>query len=95
MLPGDQNCKWRGDEVGYSAVHDRLRAAKGPAADRPCCECGWPATAWSYDHLDPDERVDAADPKRMPYSLKLEHFQARCDSCHWRMDHPTGKPTRA
>jgi hypothetical protein len=95
MLPGALNCKWKGDEVGYTAAHDRVRAALGSATHRSCVDCGQPATGWSYDHLDPDERVEPDDPKRKPYSVKLDHYQARCDPCHWRVDHPTGKPTRS
>lgn len=95
ILPGNQNCKWRGSEVGYTAAHDRVRKALGSASEKKCVDCGKPATGWSYDHLDPDERVGTDDPKQMPYSTKAEHYQARCDSCHWHIDHPTGKVTRA
>lgn len=94
MLPGAQNCKWVGDAVSYSAAHDRVRKARGPAGDQKCFDCGEVAMQWSYDHLDPDELVEPDDPKQKPYSAKAEHYQPRCLPCHWRMDHPTGKATR-
>lgn len=95
MLPGPLNCKWRAGPVGYTAAHDRVRAARGSAIGLPCVDCGDPSDGWSYDHDDLDELVEADDPKRKPYSLKPEHYQPRCDACHWHVDHPTGKPTRA
>jgi hypothetical protein len=94
-LPGDQNCKWRGDDVGYGTAHERVRKAFGSATEKPCADCAEPAAEWSYDHRDPDELIEPDDPKRKPYSAKIEHYQPRCLPCHWRMDHPTGKPTRA
>lgn len=93
-LPGAANCKWQGDEIGYTGAHDRVRAARGPATELLCVDCGAAADGWSYDHRDPDERIEPEDPKRKPYSVKPEHYQPRCNACHWKIDHPTGKPTR-
>lgn len=94
-LPGDQNCKWQGDDIGYGTAHERVRAVRGPAHKLRCVDCGQGATSWSYDHLDPDERVDPKDPKRKPYSVNVDRYQPRCPSCHWKIDHPTGKVTRS
>lgn len=92
MLPGELNCKWQGEEIGYTAAHDRVRKAYGSARGHSCVDCNSSADGWSYDHGDPDERKTDAG---IPYSTKLEHYQARCNPCHWKIDHPTGKPTRA
>lgn len=91
MLPGHQNCKWQGDDIGYTAAHDRVKAIHGPADRHPCADCGKPSQNWSYDHTDPDERVRSDG---LPYSVRAEHYQPRCLRCHWRIDHPTGKRTR-
>jgi hypothetical protein len=93
--PGTQNCKWQGDEIGYGRAHERVRAARGPASSQRCADCGQGAENWSYDHRDPDERIEPNDPKRKPYSVKVEHYQPRCGPCHWKVDHPTGKVTRS
>ena len=87
-LPGSQNIKWQGEEIGYTAAHDRVRKARGPARNHKCTDCGKQAHNWSYDHLDPDERIQPGDPKQMPYSAKVEHYQPRCLSCHWKLDRP-------
>jgi hypothetical protein len=44
-------------DVGYTAVHDRLRTDRGQAASQTCIDCGRSAAQWSYDHLDPEERA--------------------------------------
>lgn len=68
--------------VEYSAAHDRVRKAYGPASDYRCVDCGSAAEQWSYDHRDPSERLSATVKGRPPYSLKVEHYQPRCVSCH-------------
>jgi hypothetical protein len=72
--------------VGYTAAHDRVTREHGPARDHACTDCGQPAAQWSYDHADPDERIAEAIKGAPPYSLKLEHYQARCIPCHKRFD---------
>lgn len=94
MLPGERNCKWQHDEIGYTAAHDRVKAKRGSASDHPCADCGKPAVQWAYDHKDSDERVEPDDPKSKPYSVKPEHYRPLCIECHWRVDHPTGRRTR-
>lgn len=94
MLPGSGNAKWLGSQVKYRSAHDRVRKARGLASDYACVDCGGSAIQWSYDHQDPDELIEPDDPKRKPYSANPEHYEPRCRPCHWRKDHPTGKPTR-
>jgi hypothetical protein len=71
---------------GYSTVHWRLSHERGRAAVHPCVDCGSHADDWSYDHADPDELL-SNDPRPLPYSLKLEHYEPRCRPCHLRYDH--------
>lgn len=80
--PGALHPQWQGEDVGYGAVHSRLRKERGRASDHPCVGCGGPADHWSYDHDDPAEK-HASDG---PYSTDLDHYSPRCVSCHKRFD---------
>jgi len=82
-LPGDLNPNWRGDDVGYAAVHRRLRRTRGSASTYPCAQCGKPAYQWSYDHADSAQRTDSLG---LPYSIDLAHYLPRCTPCHKRFD---------
>lgn len=79
---GDRNHMWNPDP-GYSAVHLRLRAVRGVAADHSCVDCGQPADDWSYSNSDPDEYVD--DQGRR-YSTDPEQYVPRCRPCHRQFD---------
>ena len=68
--------------TGYWASHRRVRAARGPAAEHRCAECGAAAVVWSYDGTDPDERRDPSRGCR--YSLDPARYRPRCRSCHQR-----------
>lgn len=78
--------RWQGDAVGYLGLHDRIRAARGPAKSHPCADCGGPSRDWSYDGADPDERYEVVNGYRLAYSLDLGHYAARCVRCHRRHD---------
>jgi len=78
---GPQNPAWRGDVVGYSAVHARLRRTFGPAATQ-LCDCGAPAEQWAYDHSDPAEQ----EAPEGPYSTDLARYRPMCVPCHKRAD---------
>jgi hypothetical protein len=80
---GASNPRWRGDDVGYSAVHSRLRSHRGSAADHSCQQCGGQAAHWAYDHADPAERYD---PAAGPYSTDSDHYVPMCVPCHKRLD---------
>ncbi len=80
---GTFNRWWRGDDVGYYGAHDRVTRAWGaPASAFPCVDCGKPALHWSYDHGDPDERIQTIGNAQCAYSTKVEHYQPRCVPCH-------------
>lgn len=83
VLSGPDNAVWKGDQVGYTALHERVRRARGPARDHSCIDCHQPASEWSYDHLDPNGQVSA---EGFPFSVKIEHYEPRCSSCHYRFD---------
>lgn len=68
--------------LGYSGVHQLLRAQRGSATKHPCVTCGGPAKQWAYLHTDPDQR----ESEWGPYSLDLEHYTAMCVPCHKRFD---------
>lgn len=81
VVSGEDHAWWTGDDATYDAMHQRVRKARGRAAER-VCECGEPARQWSYDRADPDERQSECG----PYSLDVEHYVARCVPCHKRFD---------
>lgn len=81
-LAGENNRFWRGDATSTTGAHRRVRKARGPASDHSCVDCGGTAKEWAYDHKDPEER---AHPQGA-FSLKVEHYQPMCVSCHRRFD---------
>ena len=70
------------EEHGYHAVHFRLTRDRGRAADQLCNDCGLLALHWSYDWEDPNELTD----KGKIYSRNQDHYQPRCQSCHFALD---------
>jgi len=84
--PGVLNPRWNEEGLGYSGAHQRVYRAKGKASAHSCIDCGDRAAHWSYDLLDPDERV--GDEGR--YSIDPEHYVARCVSCHSAFDRANG-----
>lgn len=72
------------DEVTYVLMHRRLKDILGSASRHACVDCSGRAQHWSYDHKCPDERVDPE--LGYAFSLKTEHYQPRCASCHARFD---------
>ena len=81
--PGPTHPLWQGDDVGFSAVHRRLKVTRGRAAQEACVDCDEPASEWSYDHCDPDEQQSPSG----PYSTDLTHYEPRCTACHRKFDH--------
>lgn len=79
---GSTHLQWKGDDVGYFAMHRRLYRVKGRAADHVCVDCGRPAAHWTYDHHDPNEKVS----EHGPFSTDPNHYVPRCVSCHNKLD---------
>lgn len=86
LLRGAASPRWAGAEATYTGVHQRLRTARGPAADHSCTECGAHAAHWSYDHADPEERASELG----AFSVNLDHYVPRCIPCHHRLDGSLG-----
>lgn len=79
---GAESHHWTGDGATYTAMHLRVRKARGRAAEHLCIDCRRPAAQWSYDRADPDQRQSAEG----PYSVRIEHYEPRCVPCHKRFD---------
>ena len=73
----------QGDDIQYRAVHQRIRMQRGPATNYQCVDCGEQAAHWSYDHADPNERIDK---NRCAYSIDVDRYQSRCIPCHRLFD---------
>lgn len=72
----------------YNAVHMYLKRTRGRARNYLCADyCGNFATEWSYDHLDPNERIgDDGKGKLLPFTSNLRHYQPRCNEHHRTLD---------
>lgn len=81
-LPGPNHSSWRGDNVGFRAVHDRLVAAFGKASRQDCVDCGSAAREWSYRGGAPDEQASTQG----PFTTDLTYYDPRCVRCHRRYD---------
>jgi hypothetical protein len=80
---GEANASWKGDDVGYTGAHERVRAARGKVQDHACADCGATARHWSYNHRDPSELTTASG---LPYSGDPAMYDPRCVPCHKRFD---------
>jgi O6-methylguanine-DNA--protein-cysteine methyltransferase len=70
----------------YGSVHGWLWRQLGTARDHVCVDCGKQASDWSYNHGCPDEMSNDPEHKGLPFCPHLEHYSARCRSCHDRKD---------
>lgn len=88
FLPGSENPNWKGDDVGYVAIHTRLRQSHSLGG--PCAICGAIAVEFAYDNADVNERYSIVSsggrPGVMVYSLDPSHYFASCHSCHMKFD---------
>lgn len=81
---GERNTSWKGDEIGYDAAHERVKAARGSARAHFCVDCGSQAFDWSYVGGCPRELVDPDN--GCTYSPDIGRYVSRCRSCHRRYD---------
>ena len=65
-----------------------LTRVRGKASQYNCAGCGGPAKQWAYDHADPDEKNG-----EHAFSLKPEHYDPLCLSCHSKRDYIQGNRT--
>jgi hypothetical protein len=79
---GENNPKWRGDQVGNRAAHQRVIKLRGNATSYLCEHCCGPAVHWAYDHRDPQE-LPSDDG---PYSTDPDRYMPLCVPCHKRFD---------
>jgi hypothetical protein len=82
VLPG----AWRGDDVGYEAVHERMRRQLGPASAFRCAHCEGPATDWAYDGTCPDEKLGPRHGRMLTYSTDPDRYMPLCRVCHSAYD---------
>lgn len=81
---GSEHPAWKGDEVGYGWVHERLKRERGFARNYDCTNCGSRASDWAYDGLDPDQKIDPGT--GWSYTSDLDHYIPLCRSCHKKFD---------
>jgi hypothetical protein len=74
---------FRGDNIGYTGIHMRVRSLCGPATQHRCRHCGDGAEHWAYDHGDPNAHRD--DAGRL-YSTETSHYMPLCVPCHRELD---------
>jgi hypothetical protein len=77
---GPDSPRWQGDQVGYSAVHVRLRLDRGSAEKYDCAHCGGRAAQWAFDHGG-NPSVGALE-----YSTDPTDYIPLCAKCHRRFD---------
>lgn len=86
---GPAHKDWRGPDVSYSGVHERIRRWKGFARAHVCV-CGAPADEWAYLSGDPTEKTEVTPAgATVRFGTDPEFFAARCRSCHRKADAPS------
>ena len=88
---GSESPSWKANDVGYHAIHGRLKIGRGPAKENDCSLCEEQAAHWAYMHDCIDERLDAT---RGPFCLHPEHYFALCAMCHKGYDKDEGALVR-
>ncbi|MFA5707387.1 hypothetical protein [Mycolicibacterium sp.] len=81
-----------GSWVTYGGAHDRIRRARGLAAEYLCVDCGEQAAAeWSYRRGSPKEltavvQMQNGTVAEATYSPDPEDYDPRCKPCHVKYD---------
>lgn len=86
---GHDSHTWKGESIGITAAHDRIRAVRGAAALYPCSAagCPWQAEDWA---LIPG-RGTHQSAKGTAYSTNPEDYLPLCRSCHRSTDAATAR----
>lgn len=74
------------DNIGYGALHTRIKRSRGPARKLTCFFCSDRADEWAYDKSDPHVRYDIKN--RRPFSMDIERYFPICVPCHRKLDTP-------
>ena len=74
--------KYKGDDVGYSGAHMRVKAVKGSASAHSCIDCGSQAKHWSYNHNGRHEN----EWEGIHYGVDVSDYEPRCVPCHKAFD---------
>lgn len=67
---------WKGNDCGYGAALNRVRRARGRAADQPCRDCEAPAFRWVL------AGGGTHDQEGRVYSLDPDDYVPLCARCH-------------
>jgi hypothetical protein len=94
---GTAHPNWRGDEIEYRGMHQRL-GRLGCADSHACVDCDGVAAEWSLDPLPGSTSVKvqfggACD--GLEYSTDPDDYKPRCVSCHLRLDRAPHRAHRA
>lgn len=71
---GEKNFKWKGDQVGYDALHDWVKRNLGLPKKCEQCETTEPNTKYEWANISGEYKRDLADWKRL------------CRKCHYHYD---------
>jgi len=85
-IGGSSSPTWKGDDIGYSGAHMRLRGERGsPSKCDHCGRTGEGAYHWALNwSAEPSVRVD--QPSGLRYSVRPSDYVRLCVSCHKHMD---------
>lgn len=79
----EETGNWRGDQIGNSGVHERLRRYRGRPHQHRCVECGAEAQDWAFRW---DRAESFIESDHGPYSTNLADYDPMCRRCHIRFD---------
>jgi hypothetical protein len=76
------------ENPSYEVLHGRIRAARGPAKEHRCVDCGGKARDWSYNHSGIGEYMAWSKVMGpLPASNDFYQYEPRCKLCHMIFDH--------
>jgi hypothetical protein len=82
------NLTWKGDDIGYTGAHARVRYRRGPASEHTCLHCGERARDWALSHDTPCHRLRTGTVagREVVFSPDPGAYMPLCGSCHVRYD---------
>ena len=83
---GGREVKPRKEHPTYRAIHFRVRATKGPAANYACVACEGKASDWAYSNLCPEELTGMNSGVERRYCVHIDCYQPMCRPCHRKYD---------